>query len=59
MREGQLEGESEGWKVVALPHSGILGTRRFWEGKRYFSPEVPVSLLSIHVKKNRSATIGH
>lgn len=31
---------------------------RFWEGKRYLSAEVPVPLLSIHVKKNRSAAQG-
>lgn len=32
---------------------------RFWAGKRYFSAEVPVPFLSIHVKKNRSTTKGH
>lgn len=58
--QDQLEGESEGWWWIC--HFGELWDQEWmgvWEGKRYFSAEVPVPLLSIHVKKNRSATKGH
>lgn len=47
--------------MVDLPLSGILGSRmnEILGGEEIFSAEVPVPLLSIHVKKNRSATKGH
>lgn len=57
---GSAGRESEGWWWVC--HFQELWDQEwmgFWEGKRYFSAEVPVPLLSIHVKKNRSATKGH
>lgn len=55
----QGKGEGGKWCICHFWEFWDQEWMRFWEGKRYFSAEVPVPLLSIHVKKNRSATKGH